>query len=411
MKTVLVISDYIEGQPVVASVRYAGLMKYFQEKYTLVTINDMKYGSSSSYFSQINYKFTTPDSIFTQSMDENTRATKTFLRRYSEQLLRHKWMISAWRNYKYSKYKFMKMNHTLFTQLDDLLDERELAAVFVTVPDVYGLYILEYLKNKTPTLPAIIEIRDIINHDIGEGNPRFTFKRSEHRITKLADGIIAVSQGIQQYYQEQNQDLDIQLIKNGYDEQYFLDCSYKSLTPELEHLTLVHLGSIYKGRNIKAFIEGLLLFNERTGIPITLHIVGLLDQQAFDDISDVELLGSGVKVEIIGSVEHEKALALLKAADIAVILTHTKGSDYAIPGKTFEYIGACKPIIAVTQDRELVDLVHGKYGECARHDKEDIADGLMSLLRRKYDYTNRSSYSRRSQAEQVMNFIDRKIGK
>ncbi|WP_438349874.1 hypothetical protein ACP8HI_04175 [Paenibacillus sp. FA6] len=408
-KTLILISDYIEGQPVVASVRYTGIMNYFADRYSLLTINDTQFGSFQSRFSTWNYKFTTPHSIFTQTIQENEVQNKRNKNKKIERILRNKWIVSTWRNYKLSKYKFDQMNKSLFNQLDQYLSTHEVAAIWVTVPDVYGLYILDYIKKKAPHIPAVIEIRDIINNDIGEGNPKRALKRAEKIISKLADGVVAVSQGIHQYYQDQDDRLDIQIIKNGYDEQYFIDSEYQPIDNAITHLELTHIGSIYKGRNIKQFIEGLIMFHERTGILITFNIVGVLDQQALHDIQSFEQVITGISIRLVGTVKHAEAIHWLKEADIAVILTHTKGSNYAIPGKTFEYIGGCKPIIAVTEDEELIALVHGKYGECAKHHREDIADRLSELVKNKYDYSDRGRFSRKSQAEQLIQFIENKM--
>ncbi|WP_152395113.1 glycosyltransferase [Paenibacillus guangzhouensis] len=409
MKKVIIISDYIEGQPVVASVRFAGLMRYFREHYELVCLSDRKYAVSASKYAGVNYTYQTAESMFTQTMNGAVKPKKSWWRARTEQLLRQKWVISSWRNYKYSQHKFNQLNQDLFEQLDDMLRSMEVAAVFVTIPEVYGLYILDYIKRKRPDIPAIIEIRDIINHNIGGGQPRLTYRRAEQKLAALADGVVAVSQGILDYYQQDYRHLDIRLIRNGYDENYFSACAYRPIEPSVEHLTFAHIGSIYKGRNIRAFIEGLKCFQHQTGIQITLQIVGLLDDQAAEDIHSVELSGSGLTIDIVGSVAHEKAVELLKRSDIAVILTHVQGSDYAIPGKTFEYIAACKPIIAVTEDRELIQLVQDHYGECVPHRKEEIAEGLARIMQREYDFSERSRFSRQSQAMQMMAFMDKKI--
>jgi len=409
MKKVIIISDYIEGQPVVASVRFAGLMGYFQEHYELVCLSDRQYAVSASKYANVNFTYATVSSKFTQTMSGGTKPKKSWWRSRTEQLLRQKWIISSWRNYKYSQYKFNQMNQDLFVQLDNMLHSKEVAAVFVTIPEVYGLYILDYIKQKQPNIPAIIEVRDIINHNIGEGQPRLAYRRAERKLAALADGVIAVSQGIYDYYQQDYRHLDIQLIRNGYDEDYFTTCTYRPMEAPVRHLTLAHIGSIYKGRNIRAFIEGLQCFQRQSGIQITFQIVGLLDDQAAEDIRSIELSGSGITVEIMGSVAHEQAVELLKGADIAIILTHIHGSDYAIPGKTFEYIAACKPIIAVTEDRELIHLVQDRYGECVPHRKEAIAEGLARVMQRDYDFSDRSGYSRKSQAVQIMAFMDKKM--
>jgi len=406
-ETLIVISDYVEGEPVVASVRYAGLMNHFRDRYELIVINDVKYGAAASGYAAENYKYATCDSAFSQTMTGGARRAETSgLRQLAENLLRNKWTLTAWRNYKYSKHKFDRMNRRLYAKLDRLLAEKEIAAVFATVPDVYPLYVLDHIKRKLPHVPALVEIRDIIDHRIGEGNPGFVYKQAERMISGLADGLVAVSQGIFQHYRIRNPRAEMRLIRNGYDEPLFTDAKFLPLSGTAGHLTLVHIGSIYKGRNVKALLEGLELFYRQTGISVTLHIAGLLDRQALRDLDEAEYSEPAVTVRVHGSMEHAEAVRLLKQADAAVILTHVRGSDFAVPGKTFEYIGACKPILAVTADPELTSLVQGRYGECARHDVLEIAQALERLIGSSYDFSDRFKYSRQRQAAQILGFLE-----
>ncbi|GIO53030.1 hypothetical protein BCV73_05910 [Paenibacillus sp. SSG-1] len=405
--TMIVISDYTEGEPVVASVRFEGLMRHFQEQYRLVVISDGKHGARPSRFSNIHLAYASPVSSFTQTLKDGENAVRKHpLKDRAEKLLRNKWVLSAWRNYRYSRFKFVRINPALFRQLDQLMEQQEIQAVFVTVPDVYGLYILDYIKAKCPGVPAIIEIRDIINHSIGEGHPRLTYRLAEAKLARLADGVVAVSQGIVRHYQSGTDRIPVVLIKNGFDDTQFTDCRYLPFTSgPPESLSLVHLGSIYKGRNLKSLIEGLRAYHLQSGVRIRFDLIGLLDQQAYEDLHSVDLTGIGVNVRVLGSMDHEKAVQRLKEADIAVILTHPRGSDYAIPGKTFEYIGACKPILAVTRDPELISLVDGRYGECCAHDAEAVASGMNRVIDGHYDFSDRGRYSRSRQAQCLLDFI------
>lgn len=406
-ESLIVISDYVEGEPVVASVRFAGLMEHFREKYDLIVIHDGKYGAGASRYAAEDYPYATMDSVLTQSMKgEAGMNGRGVLGELAENLLRNPWTLSAWRNYKYSKFKFDRMNAGLYAQLDQVLTNRMIAAIFVTVPDVYALYVLDYIKRKAPHLQAVIEIRDILNHNIGEGNPRYVFRQAEQMVGRLAEGVIAVSEGIYQHYRIRNPQLEMELIRNGYDEHLFEDAAFRNSSPDSGHMTLVHAGSIYKGRNVKGLVQGLDAFYKETGISVTFHVAGLLDRQAMDDINHAYHDESGVQVIIHGSLQHQEAIRLLNAADAAVILTHPRGSGFAIPGKTFEYIGACRPILAVTEDLELTSLIQNRYGECAGHDPKAIAAALGQLIRNHYDFSDRHRYSRKLQAEQILGFLD-----
>lgn len=382
--------------------RFSELMEYFQKKYSLVIVNDFKYGHQQSKYADINLKFKTTESRYTNNLDQSNIKRKNNL----EKLLRTGVILKLWRNFKYSKLLFNFKNKDLYNNISKLIVEDNIAAIFVTVPEIYGLYIVDLIKKKEPKIPVIVEVRDIINHSIGKGNPQLAYKKAEKILMRHADGIIALSEGIKDYYSKlTNQKLNIEVIKNGYDHIKFLDCSYNQGLAHKVRLVLAHIGSIYKGRNIKDFIAGLVAFSDATGIEVIFNIVGAIDNQAYNEISDIET-PEKVKINVIGTVPHEVAIKYLKECDIAVILTHKHGSDFAIPGKTFEYIGACKPIIAVTEDKELVSLVNGKYGECASHNSNDIKEKLKKILNSQYDFSNRMLYSRETQASKIINYIE-----
>ncbi|MEC0369201.1 hypothetical protein [Paenibacillus chibensis] len=405
---IIVISDYREGQPVVASVRYLGLMKHLADKYDIIAIHNRKYGESPVPFATESYTFVTLDSRFSNLSEAHGKPARSGIgKKYLGRIIRRNWIVSSWANYKFSKFTFRRLNRDLYQKLSSMT-EKEVAAIYTTIPDVYGLYLAEYLQQLLPSAATIIEIRDILNHDIGQGQPRFILKRVENKLS-IADGIVAVSAGIQQYYRKQHPSMDIELIRNGFDEEYFYDCSYRGIRNSGDQLILSHIGSIYKGRSIRVFVEGLSLFHQQTGIKVVFQVIGLLDRKAYEDIHSLKIPGEGVEVRIMGSVDHETAVSLLTASDIAVILTHPNGSHYAIPGKTFEYIGACKPVLAVTKDEELRSLISGRYGECAVHDSAEVADTLQRMLQLTFDFSERMEFGRTLQAERIIRFMDQKI--
>lgn len=400
MKNTLVISDYIEGKPVVASVRYTGIIKYLKEEMKIIVINNEDFGEYKSEFSEVNYKYYTKSAKFTQDFSQQSGDKVSII----ERLMRNSLVLSGWRTYKYSQYQFDKRNQTLYKEIDRYLEKNKIDNIFVTVPDVYGLYILRYIKTRYPDIPTVVEVRDILNHKIGKGNPVYTYKKAEKLLLKYADKIITLSQGIYNHYREINSTKNMIIIRNGYDHELFIGSEYKLIEGKKE-IILAHVGSIYKGRNIKDFIIGLLKFNHNTGIKVTFNIVGILDKEAFEDIRSVEL-NDGVQVNVVGSLPHEEAVQYLKDCDISVLITHRRGSGYAIPGKVFEYIGACKPILAVTKDIELVSLIQSKYGECAEHSSIDVSKKLLKIINSTYDFSDRLNYSRMKQAKKIIEVMN-----
>lgn len=406
MKEIIYLSDFIEGKSVVASVRYEQMLKYIGGKYNLIVVNDRKYGEFKSSFSKINYKFTSFSSKY--SKEWSTEGIKKL--GLVERILRkNKYVLSLWRNFSHSKYLFNFKNKDLYRNLYKCIGENNIKAIFVTVPDIYVLYIAENLKKMFPEIHIIVEVRDIINHNIGIGNPKYEYKKAEKTLLKISDGIITLSEDIYKYYYKKAKNSNIKIIRNGYCTQDFMDCENKIINIEKDGcLKLAHVGSIYAGRNIKSFMEALIELNHELSIKIIFNIVGFLDGKAIEDISSFEdkLRKSNIEINMTGTIPHDEAIKYLKAADIAVVLTHEVGSDYAIPGKVFEYIGSCTPIIAVTEDKGLVNLVDGKYGECAAHNSEEIMKKLLKIINTKYCFDDRFKFSRKIQAENIINFIE-----
>lgn len=407
MRKLLVISDFIEGNPVVASIRYEDLMKYINKNYYTIVVSDKKYSNNKSKYSDENYHFCTTNSVYKQNLNDTVKIKRQNI---IEKLLRNKLMLYIWRSYSYSNIKFNKLNKNFYENIVEVIKQNDINTVLVTIPDIFGLYIIKEIKKQIKDITVIVEIRDIINHNIGKGNPSYVYRRAEDMIIEYADGIISLSKGITQYYTKllESKKILIQEIKNGYDVDKFKDCKFEKINIEKKNIVFSHVGSIYKGRNVGDFIKALDLLNRKTGCSITFNIVGVLDSEAAEDIkkSINYINNSDININIIGALPNKEAIDYLKKSDIAVILTHKSGSDYAIPGKVFEYIGACKPIIAVTKDKELIELVNDKYGKCANHNYKEIYEKIIDIMHEYYDFSNRFDYSRKNQANKIMNFIE-----
>ncbi|WP_141992100.1 glycosyltransferase [Bacillus sp. B4EP4a] len=403
-KNLLIISDYIEGEPVVASVRYAELMKEIKGNFNLYVVNNINFGAMDSIYSIKNYKFTTFETNYSSSLEDHSNK-----KRKLSSFLRKPFILKIWRNLKLSKTLFYKKNKLFLKSLENDISVNNINCVFVTVPDVYGLYILKYIKKKYPTIPVVVEIRDILNHSIGIGNPRRVYAKAETILLENADKLIALSEGIKKYYSNliNNKTVDLKLIRNGYDYKKFIDCEFNPEFVTKKQIIFSHIGSIYKGRNITDLIKALDKYSEYANKEIVLNIVGVLDNEAVTDLSNINR--NRVKINILGTKPHEEAIEILKKSDIAVILTHKKGSDYAIPGKTFEYIGSCKPILAVTEDKELIKLIEPKYGVAAKHNVGSIVQALSEIMKKSYDFSDRKKYSREQQAMDITNVINTAI--
>lgn len=261
----------------------------------------------------------------------------------------------------------------------------------------------------SPRSKIVFEVRDILNHNIGKHNPSYIMKRAEHLLLSISDGLIFLTEGIHNYYENKIPSaIPSIIVTNGFDEDDFRDCTYNQLSLG-KKLVFSHIGSIYKNRNLADFLRALILVKKTLKVSIQFNLVGFLDIDARKEIEviKVDLESNDIDVHVTGTLSHSFALDILKRSDIAVVLTHKYGSDYAIPGKVFEYIGACKPIIAVTEDTYLKELVNHKYGECASHFPQDIFEKIMTIVSAKYDFSDKQKFSREEKTKEIISFIKR----
>jgi hypothetical protein len=89
-------------------------------------------------------------------------------------------------------------------------------------------------------------------------------------------------------------------------------------------------------------------------------------------------------VELRGPQPHDKALGFQRQCDL-LLLTSAKvigGRDYSIAGKTFEYVGNGKPVLAFTSEGAQHDLLKatGLMFHCPPDDLEASIDQLERLL-------------------------------
>ena len=226
----MIISDYIEGKPLVASVRFNDLMPYIKKSYKkIIIVNDYSLGSEKSVYSNLNYKFHTKRSSFTIAVDKDNK-NKNKLIIAIEKLLRKSFVLKIWRRRKYKENYFIKDNINLLKKLEYELTNSNIDTILVTVPDIFGIYIAKYLKSKKSSLKIITEVRDILNNEIAKGNPKSIIIRAEKTMLEISDGIIVLSEGIKEYYEKLNNDIEIIEIKNGYNEKLFNTISKKKST-------------------------------------------------------------------------------------------------------------------------------------------------------------------------------------
>jgi glycosyltransferase involved in cell wall biosynthesis len=134
-------------------------------------------------------------------------------------------------------------------------------------------------------------------------------------------------------------------ITNGYAEM--------DVNPEREHgsdkFVLRYIGMLNQRRTPDVLLQALrrALENSDLARDLRFEFIGSMGGHA-SKLEDPALKGA---VKALGSVPHERSLALIKGSDVNVLLqTIDEGQD-VIAGKTFEYLAAGRPILAIVDEQ------------------------------------------------------------
>lgn len=94
--------------------------------------------------------------------------------------------------------------------------------------------------------------------------------------------------------------------------------------------------------------------------------------------------GEGVNVRSYGYLEHDKAVALMRSADVLFLAMHdlpVGTRARTVPGKTYEYLASGRPILAALPDGDARDLLAGAANVwlCRPTDVAAMADALVEI--------------------------------
>lgn len=209
---------------------------------------------------------------------------------------------------------------------------------------------------------------------------RFLHRALERLITRKAHALTAVSQGLlQQLAQTGARPAGTSVyIPNGYDPENFPE-----FTPQPHvRFELAFSGSISAYTIPQTFLVGFKHFIDTAQLSpeeVRLNFVGADLTGEF--LVWIKENGLEEYLNWRGYVAHEEALATLQRADVLVYIV-TAGVDATIiPSKTFEYLAAKKPVLAIGEKIEgmRILLEHAACRYCEFEAIDDIARSLLAF--------------------------------
>ncbi|MEM7034740.1 MAG: glycosyltransferase [Chloroflexota bacterium] len=246
--------------------------------------------------------------------------------------------------------------------------------------------------------------------------------RLERSCVTLADRVVSVTPSLTdemcQRYPDQDQTKFITLT-NGFDSDDF-DASVR---PDPKCFSIRHVGSMYGGRNVLLFLEGLLLaLKHEPNLQNCLQIEFIGDmnqsnQQAWDTFVTTHTLQKQLTRRSF--IPHGQAVRLMQQSHVQLLILgdgHNLSRVYT--GKLLEYLGTGRPILAMAPSDTTIPLINElEAGVVVNHnDPQAVANAILTYYQwfQRGDLENWSSkgaeiFERRSITQQLASQLDQLI--
>jgi len=190
----------------------------------------------------------------------------------------------------------------------------------------------------------------------------------ERAVVKNASKIITNTENMKKAFVErygQQYQAKLAVITNGYDEEDFKHIPMK----KRDKFSICYLGGFYTNPEVNCkysllpfwFLKALKeLLEEETGLQdgIRVFFVGQEDRIVEKSIED---LGLGGIVKMTGYVQHAKAIEYLLDSDVSLLIMYDDSKfKAAVPQKAYEYLRAGKPILLLSEENAVSQIV-SKY--------------------------------------------------
>lgn len=209
-------------------------------------------------------------------------------------------------------------------------------------------------------------------------------------------------------------------LENAYDQDLESRLEIDNSGWKGQEFNILYCGSFYGGRNPNNFFKGLkLLFEKKPELrPIIKFVyVGLNRKIEYLDI--ISRLGIGENVVFNREVESRHLMKFFQLADLLLVVNDIReGQDLFIPQKFYDYLMTEKPIICLSKEGALKDIVT-KTGCGLVADPEDCQDISMKIqecferiavFKRGFPVRQKEEYSGFNKTKQLCNLFDLVMG-
>jgi glycosyltransferase involved in cell wall biosynthesis len=261
-------------------------------------------------------------------------------------------------------------------------------------------------------MPWITDFRDAWSDSQVVHEPTWLQKRInsrlQARVLAKADAVIAVTRGIAERFAKSVPVCNrVHYIPNGFDPADYPQPG----TKKADRFMFCHSGSItrfsYPDILLKALAD---LKVKRPDLAAGINLTFVGRDMTGDLAAMIHGLGLHDHVMFVGHKPHKEAMQYLVDADALVLIARGKPTDTFIPGKTYEYIGSCKPILAITSVPDTRTLLQEWPLAVLSGTKEtEIADAIVKMVHGSFPNkkaANPDRYNRRYQTQQLAEVLN-----
>ncbi len=252
------------------------------------------------------------------------------------------------------------------------------------------------LKKAYPGVRWIADFRDPLPNFADCQFIYFMKQKLQKYICRKADAVTIVSQGWRNEMRRTGV-RNVTTIYSGFD---YDDITDEADVDEHEKLTFVYTGSLYPEQySLRPFAEALKeLIDEKAVNPDKIKII-YAGGYNMEFLSQMDLLGQCVELDIRGQVGRDEALALQQKSDILLLAAYNgKKSRGHITGKMTEYWLTKKPIITIMKSNvpntELKWLIERSNTGCVYEMASGTADMAVLKAYIKEKYNEKATHGR-----------------
>lgn len=263
-----------------------------------------------------------------------------------------------------------------------VIREQSIRLIYTTVPP-HNVALLGLVLKAIVRVPWVVDFRDGWTDDaLFKANSalRNMLERLfEKQVVLRADRIVVATDQIDNWFYNRYGDVyraKGSIIYNGFDPADFekpLDKPGRCKQDRTLHI--VYTGSAGGPRTVRFFLEAIKELHE--SIKINVEFIGTIH-------GDEHLLAAQTPgVTVTPHIAHQEAVEKMRHADVLLLVNAIESRD-ALTGKLFEYLAACRPILALTGPGHISELIQSNNLGLVTpvDDKEAIKTALSELYKR-----------------------------